>query len=173
MEHLRLIPIDEELAAALKQGSDAFEAQYEALPGSHFDVICEVVDQTLSFIGSAPALPWVGYLAIAQDTHEVRGTCAFKGAPDAEGCVEIAYFTFPGYEGRGNAVAMASGLLRIALASPLVTTVFALTLPERNASTRVLEKSGFIFVGEVQDPEDGLLWRWQIERKPHLTRTAP
>lgn len=35
------------------------------------------------------------------------------------------------------------------------------TLPERNASTRVLEKCGFTLVGEVVDPDDGVVWRWE------------
>jgi RimJ/RimL family protein N-acetyltransferase len=30
-----------------------------------------------------------------------------------------------------------------------------------NASARVLAKCGFRRVGEVIDPEDGLVWRWE------------
>lgn len=166
MERLRLIPIDEEVVAILKQGSETFVAQFEAYPGPHFDLICEVVSQSMAYTGAAPPHPWAGYLAVDKTTREIHGTCAFKGAPDEYGCVEIAYFTFPGFEGRGNAVAMASSLLRIALASPQITKVIAHTLPERNASTRVLEKSGFAFVGDFEDPQDGHVWRWQIERMP-------
>jgi ribosomal-protein-alanine N-acetyltransferase len=39
--------------------------------------------------------------------------------------------------------------------------VRAHTLPNPNASTRVLTKCGFHRVGEVIDPEDGLVWRWE------------
>ncbi len=38
---------------------------------------------------------------------------------------------------------------------------FAHTLPENNASAHVLKKCGFDFVGEVVDPEDGRIWRWE------------
>ena len=35
------------------------------------------------------------------------------------------------------------------------------TLPTPNASTRVLAKCCFQYIGEVIDPEDGLVWRWE------------
>jgi [ribosomal protein S5]-alanine N-acetyltransferase len=38
------------------------------------------------------------------------------------------------------------------------------TLPHKNASTSVLRKLGMANVGEYHDPEDGPMWRWQIER---------
>jgi [ribosomal protein S5]-alanine N-acetyltransferase len=55
-------------------------------------------------------------------------------------------------------------LVEFAAADQGVRIVRAHTLPERNASTRVLEKCGFEFTGEVVDPEDGPVWRW--ERPP-------
>ena len=39
--------------------------------------------------------------------------------------------------------------------------VRAHTFLEANASTRVLTKCGFRSVGEVFDPEDGLVWTWE------------
>jgi len=47
--------------------------------------------------------------------------------------------------------------------SAAVLRVIAHTLPETNASTRVLEKVGMNFVGEVIDPDDGRVWRWQMQ----------
>jgi hypothetical protein len=35
------------------------------------------------------------------------------------------------------------------------------TLPEENASNKALKRNGFGFAGEVDDPEDGLVWRWE------------
>jgi hypothetical protein len=40
--------------------------------------------------------------------------------------------------------------------------VAAQTLPEENASTSVLKKLQFSFVGSVEHPEDGLVWEWQL-----------
>ena len=50
--------------------------------------------------------------------------------------------------------------------SDKVSIVRAHTLPERNASCRVLTKCGFKLIGEVNDPEDGPVWRWEKEKEP-------
>jgi RimJ/RimL family protein N-acetyltransferase len=42
--------------------------------------------------------------------------------------------------------------------------VCAHTLPQPNDSTRVLARCGFRHAGEVTDPEDGLVWRWEKTR---------
>jgi ribosomal-protein-alanine N-acetyltransferase len=57
-------------------------------------------------------------------------------------------------------------LLDLAARDPRVRLVRAHTLPEPNASTRVLQKCGFVHVGEVMDPEDGRVWRWQRPAPP-------
>lgn len=82
--------------------------------------------------------------------------------PNDEGAVEIAYFTYPGFEGQGYATEMARKLIELASGSTAVRRIIAHTLPEANASTRVLERAGMTFVGEVIDPEDGRVWRWQV-----------
>jgi RimJ/RimL family protein N-acetyltransferase len=55
---------------------------------------------------------------------------------------------------------MASALLEIA-ASRGIERVTALTAPNRNASTRILEKLGFNRVGEALDEEIGPAWGWE------------
>ncbi len=102
-----------------------------------------------------------GYLTLDAESRAVVGTCGFRTQPSKDGIVEIAYFTFPRFEGRGYATSMARELLALAASSPLVRRVIAHTLPERNPSTRVLEKVAMRFVGEVDDPEDGRVWRWE------------
>lgn len=103
--------------------------------------------------------PWVGYLAVSD--FEVVGTCAFTAAPVA-GRVEIAYFTFPPFEGRSVATAMAAELIARARAAHPDIEVFAHTLPEDNASNTILRKLRFEFSGPVDHPEDGLVWEWQL-----------
>jgi ribosomal-protein-alanine N-acetyltransferase len=107
--------------------------------------------------------PWVGYLALSGSTP--IGTCGFK-SPPRDGRVEIAYFTFPDHEGRGFATAMASGLHALALRHEPTITVAAQTLPARNASHRVLEKSGFRHVATIDHPEDGTVWEWTYAGDP-------
>jgi hypothetical protein len=35
----------------------------------------------------------------------------------------------------------------------------------RNASTRILERIGMTLIGEVVDPDDGLVWRWETQSR--------
>jgi RimJ/RimL family protein N-acetyltransferase len=103
--------------------------------------------------------PWIGYLVL-QDVNLV-GTCAFT-TPPREGRVEIAYFTFPPFEGRGIATAMARQLIAVARATAPAVVVTANTLPQRNASNSVLAKLGFKFFGTIDHPEDGKIWEWHL-----------
>ena len=54
---------------------------------------------------------------------------------------------------------MAAGLVERAERAIEVRRVRAHTRPEKNASTRILEKLGFERIGEIIDPEDGPVWR--------------
>jgi [ribosomal protein S5]-alanine N-acetyltransferase len=118
-----------------------------------------VLEATSSLYESAGHVPpWVCYIAVAND--RIVGTCGFKAAPD-QGRVEIAYFTFPGYEGKGVATQMARQLISIARDADSAVIVAAQTLPDRNASHRVLEKLGFVRLETLQHPEDGMVLEWR------------
>ena len=67
----------------------------------------------------------------------------------------------PSFQGRGYATEAAAALVDFALASGQVQMVRAHTLPEANASTRVLLKCGFHHVSTVVDDDDGPVWRWE------------
>lgn len=103
----------------------------------------------------------LGFTVKHRVTGAVIGQCGFKGPPDADGTVEIAYMIEPEHQGKGYATEAAGALVAFAFNSGQVRVVRAHTLPESNASTRVLTKSGFHHIGEVTDPEDGLVWRWE------------
>lgn len=106
--------------------------------------------------------PWThGFSVVHRDSEIVVGSAGFKGPPAADGVVEIAYGVSPEYQGKGYATEAAQALVAYAFSSGRVRVVRAHTRPEPNASTRVLTKSGFRHVGEVIDPEDGLVWRWE------------
>ncbi len=106
--------------------------------------------------------PWTyGFAVVDRESRSVVGNVGFKGPPDAEGMVEVAYGIVPDYEGRGYATEAAGLLVRFASGNSDVRLIRAHTLPTKNASTRVLTKNGFEYVGEVVDPEDGLVWRWE------------
>jgi ribosomal-protein-alanine N-acetyltransferase len=109
--------------------------------------------------------PWLhGFTLVDRASGATVGSCGYKGPPDDDATVEIAYGVQPEFQGKGYATEAARALTEFALESDSVRVVRAHTLPENNASTRVLTKCGFARIGEVMDPEDGLVWRWELAR---------
>ena len=114
---------------------------------------------------SAPMDPWIHvFSVIHRETGVPAGSCGFKGPPTDDGTVEIAYMIHPDQRGKGYATEAAAALTSYAFTDDRVRMVLAHTLPEANAATRVLTKCGFRLAGEVIDPEDGLVWRWEKPR---------
>ena len=106
--------------------------------------------------------PWRhGFFVVERQSRVVIGIAGFKGPPDSAGMVEIAYGIVPSFEGQGYATEAAEALVAFALDAGQVRLFRAHTLPESNASTRVLEKCGFRHIGTVVDPDDGPVWEWE------------
>jgi len=117
-----------------------------------------VLQMTVDFfkkVGYVP--PWIGYF-VTLDNHIV-GSAAFKGPP-VNNSVEIAYGTFGEYQHRGIGTKTCRMLVELALKTDNTIQITARTLPEKNYSTKILEKNGFILSGTVNDPEDGDVWEW-------------
>ena len=115
--------------------------------------------EQMAALSNVPQVPpWCGYIAWQSSTPQGFG--GFVGRPNDKGVVEIGYLTFPAFERRGVASAVAAELVGIA-SKHGVTAVIAHTLPEENPSTAVLRRNGFERDGEVQDPDEGTVWRWR------------
>jgi len=149
---LRLVP--KTLAEARAQ-IDAMNAEQRAQLSSAW----------LAQLDAATVDLWtLGFDIVDRDTNAVVGTCGFKGPPGADGIVEIAYGVTPDQQGKGYATEAADALASFAFTEPVVRLVCAHTFAAANASTRVLARCGFKAVGQVVDPEDGLVWRWERQR---------
>lgn len=110
--------------------------------------------------------PWVLGFAVRLRTDDTAiGSCGFKGPPDQAGIAEIAYGIDPDFQGRGYATEAARALTNYAFGDSRVRLVCAHTFEKDNASTKVLTKCGFRDAGDVIDPEDGLVRRWEKPRE--------
>jgi [ribosomal protein S5]-alanine N-acetyltransferase len=106
--------------------------------------------------------PWIdGFNLVHRLTGAHIGTCGFKGPPDSNAVVEIAYGIALDHQGNGYATEAAAALTEYAFSTGQVRLVCAHTFSEKNASARVLAKCSFQCIGEHIDPEDGLVWRWE------------
>jgi RimJ/RimL family protein N-acetyltransferase len=152
------------------------------IPAVRLDLVLQTPDEVLAWIDTLPPAdraevspnwiarvrlteagdPWaLSFMMIERASGSAVGSCAFKGPPDAAGMVEVAYGTDDAYRGRGFATEAAAALTEFAFASGRVRLVRAHTKADNAASARVLAKCGFLRTGEVIDPEDGLVSRWE------------
>lgn len=164
---IALVPSSPELLLALIDGVDRFAelaGGVELAPGlREFYASPDVSPGWVESLRQANgADPWRdGFFVVDRSTSVAVGTAGFKGPPASDGAVEIAYGVAPTYQGRGYATEAANALIDYARDNGQARVIRAHTLPERNASTRVLQKCGFNHVGTVIDPEDGTVWRWE------------
>jgi RimJ/RimL family protein N-acetyltransferase len=84
--------------------------------------------------------PWIhGFAVVEGDT--LVGTAGFKGPPDNDGVVEIAYGIVPSREGRGYATDAAKGLIefdqRILESKEFARTPFRNPTPRRVCSQKI------------------------------------
>ncbi len=106
--------------------------------------------------------PWLGYLAVVDGV--CVGSCGFK-SPPKDNRVEIAYFTFPDFEGKGIATQMAKALVAISNKAAPHVSVAAQTLPKESPSTTILRNIGFEHIATLEHPEDGQVWEWQLAQQ--------
>jgi len=165
---IHLVPLTRADLARLSQDPDEFARSREVRLAVVRDALIPLAEQSGRFYDDAGVeAPWGAYLAVDDTDAQVVGVCSFKGQPRDDGAVEIAYATFPPYEGRGVASAMAAQLVAIARRCADVEVVVAHTLREENASVRLLRRLRFELVGDViDDPADGVVWRWELAADP-------
>lgn len=156
---VRLVRAELHLMDAALAGDDplARELGHEVVPGwATFTTALGPTRDAVAANGSR----WGARLFVAGDPPELVGWGGFKGPP-TDGVVELGYEIAEARRGRGLATAATRAMLAEAFADAEVTAVIAHTLPELNASNRVLEKAGFRYDGEVHE-SGRLVWRYSL-----------
>lgn len=130
----------------------------------------ESIHHVHRMLKSDPASPEWGYhVFIHTKDQTLVGEGGYKGKPDREGMVEIGYAIVPEYRRRGLAFEAARGLADHAFSHAEVNFVQAHTLSDGTASINVLKKLGMRFAGTAQDPDEGEVLRWMVERKDYFS----
>src|SRR5829696_8886944 len=136
---LRLIVADLALLEAAAEGDEALgralrgyrvARDWQGFPAS----VLRTRDAVAADPGSAR---WGSRLFVLDAPRTLVGWGGFKGPPRG-GTVEIGYAIAPEWQGRGLATEAVRELLAEAYRARDVASVIAHTLPERNASVRVL-----------------------------------
>jgi len=170
-ERMKLIPFELEHFEALFRDERELAAMLGVSPAEDwlgFEAAKDAMSYSYEYLKSHPgALGWWTYLFIHAADNALIGLGGFKGEADADGIVEIGYSIAPGYRLRGLATEASHGMIDYAFSHPHVRGVIAHTLPERNPSTRVLERVGMKHDGVGNDPDEGEVWRWSLKREEY------
>ncbi len=168
-DRLRLISCDLALFDALLAGPNVASAVLQVdVPARWTQFGKRPIRYAADHLRADPAgLNWWMYLPIHKTDNRLIGSCGYKGPPDEHGMVEIGYELMKAYRRLGLGTELAKGLIANAFADDRVTTVQAHTLAHENPSTKILRHCGLLRVDELTDPEDGLLWRWQLNRSTY------
>ena len=157
---IQVLPARLDWLEALEAGDDVFTSRFGI----------SVVD---GWVGFPEALPgavngardrsedeWGSHLFFDDADGALVGFGGFKGEP-RNGEVELGYAIAPARQGRGIATAVVGVLVERARSAG-INIVTAHTLGTENASTAVLRKNGFVRAGDIEDPDEGSVWRWDL-----------
>lgn len=166
-ENLRLISCDLEILEAAIQGNEMLSKKIQSIvPENWTEFGLEAFQYSLERLKeSEEERNWWGYFPIHKLDNRLIGSGGYKGKPTHDGVVELGYEIIPDYRNRGLATEMTNGLIENAFKDYRVKSIIAHTLGQKNPSVSVLMKCGFKKVGEIDDPEDGLIWRWELTKK--------
>jgi RimJ/RimL family protein N-acetyltransferase len=158
-----VLPATVEHLTALRSDRTAFGELLGCTVPNGWPEFPESVEFTIEKLTEHPhQAGWWMHFFLADGGALLVGSGGFVGPP-RDGVVEIGYEIAPEFRDRGYATAAARAMIDKAMtATGRLTTVVAHTLAHENPSTGVLRRLGFRRVAEIEDPDDGPLWRWEV-----------
>ncbi|GAB3376909.1 hypothetical protein GCM10027431_32190 [Lysobacter rhizosphaerae] len=143
---------------ALSQSVDVspFELSDGALP------LSRTVDRaTAQLERGTPAFWCVPFFIVSVPRRRIVGSCGFKTAPD-QGSVEIHCGVAASERSRGVATAAIRKLIDLAFSTGIANEVFACVRPDNIASSKVVERLGFVAGPLITDSngEEVVRWSW-------------
>ena len=157
---VRVEPATRGWAEALAQGDDTFASQFGVRVEEGWSGFPEAIPTLADAARRAGPDQW-GWHLVFDDDGALVGNGGWKGAP-VDGAAELGYAVAPSRQGRGIATAVVRQLLERGRAAGLHLAV-AHTVAQDSASTTVLQRCGFAKVAELVDPDDGPIWRWELQ----------
>ncbi len=143
----------EALAASRVPEGLADRAEPDSMPPAF------VAFRSLGLAAAGHPSPWsTTFLIVNNEDTRIVGGCGFKTVP-VNGRVEVGYAVAPAGQGKGAATAALKLLLSSAFDAG-ATEVLAEVAPTNHASTRVVQKAGFVQVGDRLDNESEYVIQW-------------
>jgi ribosomal-protein-alanine N-acetyltransferase len=158
---VRLEPASLAWLEALAEGDDVFTNRFgiPVVPG--WVVFPESIPFALGMARNGQPAAWGFHLILDDADGALVGNGGWTGEP-VDGAAEFGYAIAESRRNRGLATAMVRVMIERGRAAGL-RRMIAHTLPEESASTTVLSRCGFTRVSEDIDPQEGPVWRWELQ----------
>lgn len=98
------------------------------------------------------------WTAILKGEQKMIGDLCIIGEPNDAGEIEVGYGTYDEFQGKGFMTEIVGGVIEWSKIQPLVKSIKASTEKENTASSRVLQKNGFLQIGE-----DETFYHWKMD----------
>ena len=157
---VHVVPARLDWLEALEDGDDVFTSRFGIPVVDGWVGFPEALALAVDGARERSEDEWGTHLFFDDVDGALVGFGGFKGAP-RNGEVEVGYAIAPSRQSRGIATAVVSVLVERARSAG-ISTVSAHTLGVENASTAVLRKNGFVRAANVDDPDEGTVWRWEL-----------
>lgn len=166
-KNLKLIPCDPEILKSAIQGNEFLAKKINVTVQDNWTEfgVAALQYSLDKLTESEEEKNWWTYFPIHKQDNKLIGSGGYNGKPTIDGTVEIGYEIAPEYRNRGLATEMTMALIKNAIRDKNVKSILAHTLGQVNPSTKVLQKCGFEKVLDINDPDEGLIWRWELKRK--------
>jgi [ribosomal protein S5]-alanine N-acetyltransferase len=159
---LAVTPASRAHLQALLHGDATFEREFGMRVAAGLIEFDGMLEHAVAALDDGVEPRWSTHLFVHRADRALIGIGGFTGPPE-QGAVEIGYSVAPEYRGSGFATAAARRLVAAAEQSGDVRLVVAHTLAAAGPSTAILQRLGFVRVGEAVDPEEGPVWRWELD----------
>ena len=114
-------------------------------------ILPNVADKTKNYLYSTL------WTAISKSENRMVGDLCIIGEPNEYGEIEIGYGTYEKFENKGFMTEIVRGIIKWVKSQPKVKSIIASTDKTNIASFKVLEKNGFVKMGETET-----LFNWKL-----------
>lgn len=149
---LKYIKCDNSLESELHLNATSRTISPELKEAFEQTILPSVADKTKNYLFSTL------WTAISKRDNKMVGDLCIIGEPNSEGEIEIGYGTYDEFQNRGFMTEIVSGIIQWAKIQPNVKSIIASTDKSNIASHKVLEKNGFIKIGETET-----LLNWKLK----------
>jgi RimJ/RimL family protein N-acetyltransferase len=148
---VKYVKCDNSLEAELNLNENSRTIAPELKEAFEKTILPNVTDKSKNYLYSTL------WTAISKTENKMVGDLCIVGEPNADGEIEIGYGTYEEFQNKGFMTEAVRGLIEWAKTQAKVKYIIASTDKTNTASFKVLEKNGFIKIGET-----ATLFNWKL-----------